>query len=657
MSINLKQCDSACTFCVKKYIDKHRLKKGDNFKINCEGIPLDYLPSGVLYDLDIGIDEKTARALMNPVDWAAHFLDWHCIDPDGAVWKRKNDEGTLGSLPEYDPIRAKTGKSIFHRPYQKEMLCCSSKRKIFRLGRQLGKTESLCISILYNLYTNERFAIEVIAPYQSQIDLIFTRILELINTNAILKNSVLRNVKAPQYQLKLKNDSYVIGFTAGSRSGGGAGASRGQHANMLVFDESDYLNPEDIDAALAVIINYPNATVWMSSTPTGRREKFYESCHNPLYREFHYPSTVNPNWSKDLENLYRSELTANGYTHEIDAEFGEQQEGVYSQKHIETAQMDFNYGDFQPDKGWIYTIGVDWNDQVIGTTIAVIGLNLSENLMYLVDKEIVNKAEWTQLSACNKIAELNRKWQPDFIYVDQGYGSTQLEVLRDYGFRSIATQGANSPDARLRNIVKAFDFGSNIEIRDLFTKLPIKKPAKPFLVENSVRRFEGQVFKYPKADVSFTQQLQGYIIDKVSQSGRPIYAAQNEKVGDHFLDAVNLALVAFTLEKSEFAAPKFNSNIGITSPDLNQAISNNKLQTKSLNKISIPPSRTQTFKNENKILKSLNGNLPAANTGIQSNKPWSIPGWSSDTIKPEAQIRQINIFKPVKGNKPIRKKF
>jgi hypothetical protein len=151
MNINLHECDQICHSCVRNYIHKHDLKKKKKtkkspFNLDCHGILLDPLSDSLISIA--GTDKETALNVMDPVAWAANFLDWHCIDPKGEIWKRKTFEGKLGSLPQYDAERAAQGKSIFHRPYQKLMLCCTSKYKVFRIGRQAGKSESLCISIL-----------------------------------------------------------------------------------------------------------------------------------------------------------------------------------------------------------------------------------------------------------------------------------------------------------------------------------------------------------------------------------------------------------------------------------------------------------------------------------------------------------------------------
>ncbi len=649
MAVQLSTCDPACRDCVHQYAQKHRLKRGDRFSIGCSGIPKDYLSAGMRSVID---DPEFAISILDPVTWAAKNLDWHCLDPKGEVWKRKSEEGTLGELPSYDASLARQGRSPFNRPYQAIMLRCQSKRKVFRIGRQAGKTDTLCISILYNLFTHDNFSILVITPYQSQIELIFSRLIELLKRSAGLFSDVIRHVKAPNYSLELANGAKVTAFTAGTKSKGEAGASRGQKANQLIFDEADYLSPADLDTALAVITNFPDATVWMSSTPTGRREKFYTTCQSKLYKEFHFPATVNPMYSEDLDAYFRENYTELGYLHEVLAEFGEQEEGVFQSRYVDLAQdSTYTYGATKPRNNWIYSIGVDWNDVKIGTTIIVTGYNPGDHTFRVVDKRIISKAGWTQLTACQAVVELNRFWQPAFIYVDHGFGHVQVEVLRKFGADALVDpqRGPTSIDARLARIVKPFDFGGSLEINDLFTKQPIKKPAKAFMVESTVRRFETQTIKFPAEDKNLDASLRGYIVKRVSQSGVPIYEAQNEAVGDHLIDALCLSIIGFVLEKTEFGQLTFETYIAF-SGNFGEKLIPGPFPLNEEKKENLKPKSRV----ENITERPMGNRLPAAHTSSEcaSLKIWSWPGFLKDLPPPKSNKRVA-----LHRTKPHRTKF
>jgi replicative DNA helicase len=618
--LNLLKTDEACTDCIKCYAKRHRLKTGGQFKISCSGIPKSYSNE----EQNSVIPVFSAELLMDPVKWAAEVLDWHCLDPDSEVWKRK-DIGEYVRQNELTPGR----QSKFHRPYQATMLRCTAKRKVFRIGRQAGKTESLVISVLFNLFTNSDFKVVLITPFQSQIDLIFKRLEELIRNTQSLQSAIKRNVKAPQYSIELHNGSYIKGFTAGTKSGSGAASARGQAANMLIFDEADYLATADLDAAMSIITNYPEATVWMSSTPTGKRDKFYEICGDDEWKEFHLPSYINPNWSEALDKFYRKSLTAIGYKHEVLADFGEQEEGVFQVQYVEAAQAEYEYGKLSPNPGWLYSIGVDWNSPAVGTTIVVTGFNPSNSKFYVVEREVVQRAGWTQLAACEAITKMNRRWRPFVIYVDKGFGSTQLEVLHKFGYDSIRDKdkGPNHIDSKLPKIVKAYDFGSKIEVRDPFTKQLTSKPAKGFLVENSVRRFETGDLFYPVSDTQITKELLAYIVKNVSISGQFIYASNSESVGDHNIDALMLSLIGFTLEKTAFgtaATPEKIefTNIGEKTEQFYED-SSNKLVRKDLIKQQSPQKGRDDIDTER--------NIPS--TGIGRTSKDRLPLWTEGPEK------------------------
>lgn len=120
---------------------------------------------------------------------------------------------------------------------------------VFRLGRRLGKTEMMCILILWYAFTQfnkkpvtndteDVYDILIVAPFEKQIDLIFKRLQELIEASPAFQTSLVRNVK---HNLKLANGTNILGITAGSKTGNGANNTRGQRADLIIFDEVDKL--------------------------------------------------------------------------------------------------------------------------------------------------------------------------------------------------------------------------------------------------------------------------------------------------------------------------------------------------------------------------------------------------------------------------------
>lgn len=123
------------------------------------------------------------------------------------------------------------------RDYQEPILLEGKKSRqlVLRLGRRLGKTDSLCVLILWYAYTqinkgpNDQYNILILTPYETQIDLIFDRLKQLIDGSPLMQNMITREI---QHRKELSNGTIIQGLTAGASSGNsGSNNSRGQRAD------------------------------------------------------------------------------------------------------------------------------------------------------------------------------------------------------------------------------------------------------------------------------------------------------------------------------------------------------------------------------------------------------------------------------------------
>ena len=522
--------------------------KAGDFIIRCNGIPGDdkFIPQYdvVAEKLKDPAQVQLAQAIYDPVIWAEKYLNWKPrVSRDGVE-------------------------------FQKIMLRCSSNRKVFRLGRRLGKSEIMAVKALHFLYNNspksQRWdayrqewvqgfgTIMVVTPFLSQVKNIFGRIKELIEMNPELKAEVKRSVATPFHSIELHNGSKILGFSAGAN---GAESVRGQKADFIILDEMDYLDESSIEAVLALLMEHSEVDLLCASTPSGRREYFYRFCRERMdFKEFHYSSDVNPSWSPQMEAELREFYnTEAGWQHEIMAEFGEAVTSVFQHKYVSHGRANYRYEELIRNPEMSYSIGIDWNDQENGTKIVVTGWHPTKQYFQVVQKETIQKVGWTQTAAIEALINLNRIWQPDYVYVDQGYGATQIEVIKRFGLDAkYSKRDYAQIDARLANVV-GINSSSKVEVLDPTTGEKIKKPMKPFMVENAVRRFEQGIVQFSIYDEELYQQLIGYSVAKVNASGMPVYEAGPH--GDHDLDALVLSLLAFQMETSELMNPEYNAAI------------------------------------------------------------------------------------------------
>jgi len=464
-----------------------------------------------------------------------------------------------------DPCRwAKHFLGAETRVYQTIILRDPSLRKVLRAGRRLGKTYTMAIYLLHYSYTHRDGRCLVIAPMKTQVELIYQEINRLAAKNAIVSGSITRKVTSPQFMIEFSNGSTIRFFTSGMRSGGKSDVARGQEAHIIVLDEMDYMHADDLDALYAMLQktaeDQPDKVLIGASTPTGRRERFWEWCKSERFTEYWYPSYCNPFFSKDQEDEFREQYSESGYRHEIEADWGEDSEGVYPRKYVDKAFIDPSWAyipEVQSARSF-YTIGVDWDKYGAGTNIVVLEAcndtyedERFRGKVRLVYREEIAKSEYTLTNAVNRIVELNESFSPKHIYVDRGYGEVQVELLRKYG--------TENPKSSLRDRVKGIGFGESIEIRDPYTKLPVKKEIKPYMVDNLTQFLEKEQLLFPASDEEMYLQLISYVVVRTTQSGRPVFEAGGSAV-DHAHDALMLALLAITQNYGDFSKLKVARN-------------------------------------------------------------------------------------------------
>lgn len=199
-------------------------------------------------------------------------------------------------------------------------------------------TETMCVDALWRTNVNRSYRCIFAAPYESQIRNIFMRLSELVNLSPVVKANVLSNTKTP-WLITFHNGSSIQGYTTGASSGGGATTIRGTRADYIYLDESDYMSDVDFDSILAIAAEREGIGIFLSSTPTGARKRFWQCCTDPSmhFTQFHFPSTCNPYWGPKMEEEFRAQLSENGYLHEVMAEFGEQETGVFNKDKVDAA--------------------------------------------------------------------------------------------------------------------------------------------------------------------------------------------------------------------------------------------------------------------------------------------------------------------------------
>lgn len=448
-----------------------------------------------------------------------------------------------------DPVLwAKHFLGVKPRAYQILILRSEDRRVVLRLGRRAGKTFCLAILSLHYAYTTEKGRVLVMAPTKAQVGLIYEEAINLAE-DTLVDESIVRAVASPQYEINLSNGSTIRLFTTGMRSNTKSDGTRGQEAHIIILDEMDYMGSEDLDALFAMLQktdeNQPDKRMIGASTPTGLKNRFWEWCTGDLFREFWFPSYVNPHFTKETEAEFRDLYGENGFRREVEADWGEAGEGVYPRKYVDKSRLkdwDYLIGDLKKNKK--YLIGVDWDKYRAGPNICVLEIvKAAEDPFETHDigkvrvayREELPQTEYALTEAVDRIVQLNKMIDPEFIYVDKGNGDTQIELLHK--------EGLKHPESGLKKKVKGVHFASTMEVIDPATKQKDKKRVKLLLVENLRNMFEQEQLLIPNSDDELYLQLISYVVKRMTASGDPVFEALGQP--DHAHDALLLACMAY----------------------------------------------------------------------------------------------------------------
>jgi len=625
----IPQCHECVRTQLKKY-EKHVLEGqvvGQRFLVPCTGIKAD---------------------LVSPLEKATKTDEQ--LEVIKAVRDKVEFAKTFAKLPGNLPWIA--------RWYQEQVLRCTSRRKVLRIGRRTGKTDSVCIEILFKLFTSTNRKIFITGPQKVHVEEIFTRLRSFITSNPILNDSVIRDVAAPYYEIKMRNGSRVRGFAGGAKGKKEGLAGRGQDADDIYCEEMDYIDETALRGGIFPILHTsPETSLCGFSTPTGFKTPYYSLCENsPHYKEFHFTYKVLP-WWKQVE-AEKGSFTEEEWTHEYLAEWGTAESGVYKPSYIDRALSDYKYSDVKRNPGWKYTIGTDWNEK-FGTEIAVLGFNPFTNMFQVVETCHVERSEFTQLTGVSKLLEMNRKWKPNFIYIDAGNGSTNYEILRKTAYDNMQASG-DRDTANLLRVLKKYDAGASVEIRDPVSNQKKKSPAKPFMVNASVRLFEQNKLRISAHDHVYEKQLRSYIIERITPTKTPVYGLEDPKVMDHRLDAVNLAIVAFQLEFDSLHVRNVNMQVAMVADPRTLKDKDPSDKSDLRERISTPQERRLDggFKKtpvEEQLFASTPGRIDNGLNGIRTNRP----GWAEDEEEKHIQrfLQRRRGRQAIRRDRPSRSNF
>tara|TARA_R110002074_G_scaffold402324_1_gene607019 strand:+ start:52244 stop:54064 length:1821 start_codon:yes stop_codon:yes gene_type:complete len=485
-------------------------------------------------DFDTVDEFQEAAILLDPIAWAQKELDWE---------------------PRF---------------YQEDMIYCTSQYKLNRLGRRSGKTEAMVVETLHHAVTNKNHSILIIAPYERQVARFFDEMNKFINMSVGLQGSLARYTKTPSL-MQFNNGTKILGFSAGATSGSGSDKIRGQDAHLIIIDEIDTLENKDIDAVLAILASHKDCRLIASTTPRGWRRRFYTYVTDKDlgFKEFWFISAESPEWSEATEQFFRGTTDPVTYTQEYLADFAELQEGVFKSRCLDKCVEAYDIEKPAIQHSADYIMGIDWNKSA-GTHMVI--LEWFRNKLKLVKKIIVPETEYLQTESVDMIINLNRQWKFKYIFVDAGYGSVQVELLKKHALVE--------PSSLLDQKLFAIAMNQHLKVTDPITGEEVKRSAKHFLVEQTKKLLEDGFLILPKVEdttlstgshtMGLIQQMRNFRVEATSVYGLPRYSQGDE----HTLTAYYLACGGFYWKEGDLKSAPYVTHISSVevSDEINQEI-------------------------------------------------------------------------------------
>lgn len=209
------------------------------------------------------------------------------------------------------------------------------------------------------------------------------------------------------------------------------------------------MNSGDYGTVSAIANERPDIGITVSSTPTGRREIFWRACTDSSfgYTAWHIASQRSPLWTEDMDTRARAELTQQEYEHEVLAEFGTEELGVFNKEDIDKAvrQLWYTYELLnklqersiegqQPPLSFVFTrenpapqsllrtVGVDFDKYQAGSSIIVLDHDIKAKKFIVMKRIEIPRSEYTLDNAVKAIISVNEIYNPRWIFLDRGYG-------------------------------------------------------------------------------------------------------------------------------------------------------------------------------------------------------------------------------------------
>lgn len=227
-------------------------------------------------------------------------------------------------------------------PHQIEFARSKAKFKTVNAGRQVGKSEVLAVTALFEAATRANIFVLILSAGEAASRRLLATAAQLASRSDLLRGSVADESKST---IVLSNGSTIMSIPASERQ------ARGWSADCLILDEAAFIGEDIFNAVEPVTIARPGSKIILASTPFSTDHFFYRLWRRGMdtpdarYASFHWPSSISPLISAtDLEDL-RQRTNPLIFNREYLAEFTDSQGALLTPEEISRAIVDYDFID------------------------------------------------------------------------------------------------------------------------------------------------------------------------------------------------------------------------------------------------------------------------------------------------------------------------
>ena len=300
----------------------------------------------------------------------------------------KNPVSALADVPDkvrlwrlvHDPgLFARTVLGFAPYPYQAEFLEAikSVKRAVLCWGRQTGKTTVVAAASIWFAFTHPGTGITpatvlIVSKGLRQSIIMFRTIKRMIHSNPLLERSISYETRTC---IELSNHAQIIVLPCGHDGS----AIRGPSVHLLIVDEAAFMKESIIQEVCFPMLATTDGSLFMLSTPYGKKHIFYRSFVNPNYWKRQISATECPGITKEFLEQQEIELGRMKFRQEYLAEFIDDSSSWLPQDLIRDVVDDYRMipeqavitGKVETGKKYLHDVGVDFGKKGDHSVIVV----------------------------------------------------------------------------------------------------------------------------------------------------------------------------------------------------------------------------------------------------------------------------------------------